>query len=304
MALPMRSTDFRAVVEPVLNDIFDGVYDQRDDEFKQVFDIKPGQERAYQEDVVFYGFNAAPEMPEGTPVVYRQAGVLFQKRYVFKPYGLAFALTRVLVEDGDHIRIGSIFSRHLAQAMIETQETLTANVLNYGFNGAYPGGDGVALSANNHLIAGGTFSNILSVPAALSQTSVEQILIQIRQAVDNNGKKSRINAKRLIIGPQNMMQAEVIQNSVLRTGTTNNDINPVKSMGFLKADPVVLSRLTSPTAWWVQTDVDRGLRFLTRRKIERSMEGDFETDSMRYKSTMRFGTGWTDPRTVFGTAGV
>ena len=29
MATPMRSTDFRSVVEPILNEVFDGVYEQR-----------------------------------------------------------------------------------------------------------------------------------------------------------------------------------------------------------------------------------------------------------------------------------
>lgn len=37
MAVPMRSTDFRAIVEPILNEEFDGIYDQRVDEWKEVF---------------------------------------------------------------------------------------------------------------------------------------------------------------------------------------------------------------------------------------------------------------------------
>ena len=37
MALPMRSTDFRSVVEPILNETFDGIYDQRADEWKMLF---------------------------------------------------------------------------------------------------------------------------------------------------------------------------------------------------------------------------------------------------------------------------
>ena len=37
MATPMRSTDFRSIVEPILNDEFDGIYDQRADEFAQVY---------------------------------------------------------------------------------------------------------------------------------------------------------------------------------------------------------------------------------------------------------------------------
>ena len=33
MALPMRSTDFRSVVEPILNETFDGIYNVRKDEW-------------------------------------------------------------------------------------------------------------------------------------------------------------------------------------------------------------------------------------------------------------------------------
>ena len=39
MAAPMRSTDFRSIVEPILNECFDGVYDQRADEWSRVFQI-------------------------------------------------------------------------------------------------------------------------------------------------------------------------------------------------------------------------------------------------------------------------
>ena len=35
------------------------------------------------------------------------------KRYQYLVWGLAFALTQVLVEDGDHIRIGQIYAKHL-----------------------------------------------------------------------------------------------------------------------------------------------------------------------------------------------
>lgn len=302
-AAPMRSTDFRAIVEPILNQAFDGVYDQRKDEYKQVFAEENGIARSYQEEPVMFGFPAAPELPDGMPVTYQSGGILFQKRYTYKIYGLAFALTKVLVEDSDHVRVGTIYSKHLAQSLVETLETVTANELNRAFNAAYPGGDGVSLSNASHPIVGGSFSNILATPAALSQTSLEQMLIQIRGAVDNNGKKIRLSPKKLVIAPSNMFQAEVLLKSVLRAGTNNNDINPVKSMSMLDPDPAVISRLTSATAWWIQTDAQNGLKVLWRRRPDGGMEGDFETDSMRYKKTMRFGSGWTDPRCMFGTPG-
>ena len=305
MASPMRSTDFRSIVEPILNECFDGVYDQRADEWSRVFRQQEGIPRNYHEEPVLYGFGAAPQLPDGTPVTYQQGGVLFLKRYVYSVYGLAFALTKVLVEDGDHIRIGQVYARHLAQSLIETKETLCANVLNNVFTGgASAGGDGVALNSASHPIVNGTFSNLLTTAANLSQTSLEQMLIQIRQAVDNNGKKIRLVPRQLVVAPGNVFQAEVLLKSVLRAGTANNDINPVKSIGLLDEGAAVISRLTSPTAWWVQTDAPEGMKLLMRRGLEKTMEGDFETDSMRYKATERYDVGFTDPRAMYGTPGV
>ncbi len=303
-AAPMRSTDFKAIVEPILNKAFNGVYDQRKDEYKQVFRESDGIARSYHEEPVLFGFNSAPELPDGMPVTYQQGGVLFQKRYNYKVYGLAYALTQVLVEDGDHIRIGTTYAQHLAQSLMETLETKCANELNRAFNAAFPGGDGVSLNNATHPIVGGSFSNLLATPAALSQTSLEQMLIQIRSAVDNNGKRIRLMPKKLVVAPSNVFQAEVLLKSVLRAGTNNNDINPVKSMGVLDADPAVITRLTSPTAWWVSTNAREGMKWLWRRRLTKSMEGDFETDSVRYKATFRGESGWTDPRAMFGTPGV
>ena len=303
MAAPMRSTDFRSIVEPILNESFDGVYDQRADEWSTVFREESGIPRNYHEEPVLYGFGAAPQLPDGSPVTYQQGGVLFLQRYIYQVFGLAFALTRVLVEDGDHIRLGAIYAKHLAQSLVETKELLCANVLNRAFNSSYVGGDGVSLINTAHPIASGSFSNQLTTAAALSQTSLEQMLIQVRQAVDNNGKKIRLQPLKLIVAPGNVFQAEVLLKSVLRTGTANNDINPIKSIGLLPEGASVISRLTSQTNWWIQTDAPEGFKVLMRRNLEKTMEGDFETDSMRYKATERYQVGFTDPRCAYGTSG-
>lgn len=298
----MRSQLFKSIVEPILNTQFNGVYDQRADEYKQVFAEEDGISRGYHEEVVLYGLGAAPVLPDGQPVTYDEGGQLYVKRYQYDVYGLAFALTRVLVEDGDHIRVGSTYSKHLAQSMIETLETVTCNHLNRAFNASYPGGDGVALVSASHPVIGGVQSNLLT-SAALSQTSLEQAVISIRQAQDARGKKIRVLPQQLIVHPSNMLQAEVILKSVLRAGTNNNDLNPIKVAANI-SKTAVMSRLTSAPAWFVQTDAKDGLKVLWRRKVEKSMEGDFETDSMRYKSTMRFGSGWTEWRNTYGNSGV
>lgn len=297
----IRSTDLRSIVEPILNKSFDGVYDQRTNEYKKYMTEEDGTPRSYHEEPVLYGFNAAPKLNDGEAVTYDQGGQLYVKRYTYDQYGLGFALTQILVEDGDHIRVGKMFSQHLAQSMDETLETYCANILNRAFTAGYVGGDGVILASASHPTMAGNQSNVLT-SAALSQTSLEQAITTVRQAQDSRGKKIRLSQKRLLVSPSNMLTAEVLLNSVLRSGTNNNDINPVKSMGSL-SEVVVVSRLTSSTAWFVQTDAPNGLKLLWRRRIKKAMEGDFETDTLRYKATMRFGAGWTDWRSVYCNAG-
>src|SRR5580658_2698183 len=295
--MPMQSSQFKSIVAPILNESFDGVYEQREDEWRGPFREQTGTPRSYHEEPVLYGFSAAPEMPDGGAVTYQEGGQLWVKRYQYRVWGLAFALTQVLVEDGDHIRIGQVYAKHLGQSLVETRETLCANVLNRAFNAAYVGGDGQPLNSPVHPIANGSvFSNILPTSSAMSQTSVEQMLVQIRQAIDNNGKKIRLMPRSITCAPANVMQAEVILKTALRTGGNLNDVNPVQTLSLLKEGQHNMSRLTSNTAWWINTDAPDGLKLMVRRGLKRSMEGDFETDSMRFKATRREIPGWTDPR--------
>ncbi len=130
------------------------------------------------------------------------------------------------------------------------------------------------------------------------------MLIQVRQAVDNTGKKIRLMPRAITCAPANVFQAETILKSALRTSTANNDVNPINSMGLLKEGQYNMSRLTSNTAWWVNTDAPEGLKLMMRRGLKRSMEGDFETDTMRFKATERYIPKWSDPRGVYGTPGM
>lgn len=302
MPTPMNSSQFRILVEPILSEHFDGLYDIRK-EYRDIFRVKPGMQRSYHMEPVMYGLGMAPQMGEGGPVTFRAGGVVFNKTYVFRQYGIAFGLTKVLVEDGDHISIGRIYSEQMGQGMVETEETETANVLNRAFNSNYLGGDGQPLCSPSHPVVGGVQSNLLATPAALSQTSVQSLLTQIRKAQDNDLKRVRITPRRLIVSPDNEWQAEIITKSALSTGGANNDINPVMTTKALPEGYIVITRLTSPTAWWIKTDEQLGLQFLTRRMAQKSMEGDFLTDTMRYKCTSRWDASWTNWRTVFGTPG-
>ena len=302
MAAPMRSTDFRSIVEPILNECFDGVYDLREDEWSRVFREQEGIPRNYHEEPVLYGFGAAPQLPDGTPVSYQQGGVLFLQRYVYNVYGLAFALTKVLVEDGDHIRIGQVYAKHLAQSLIETKETLSANVLNRAFNSSYPGGDGVSLLNSAHpLVNGGTNANTPTTAADLNETSLENAVIQIAAWTDERGLLIAARPKKLIVPPALMFVATRLLETELRVGTNNNDINAIKNNGAVPEGYTVNHFLTATNAWFLTTDVPNGLKHFERTPLANSMDGDFDTGNVRYKSRERYSFGWSDPLGIYGS---
>lgn len=291
-------------LEPGLNALFGLEYKRYENEHEEIFSIE-SSDRAFEEEVMLTGFGSAPVKTEGAGVAYDTALESFTARYTHETIAMAFALTEEAVEDNLYDRLSARYTKALARSMANTKQVKGASVLNNAFTGgASAGGDGVALNSASHPIVNGTFSNLLTTAANLSQTSLEQMLIQIRQAVDNNGKKIRLVPRQLVVAPGNVFQAEVLLKSVLRAGTANNDINPVKSIGLLDEGAAVISRLTSPTAWWVQTDAPEGMKLMMRRGLEKTMEGDFETDSMRYKATERYDVGFTDPRAMYGTPGV
>lgn len=301
----MNSAEFRDVVGPFMNDIFDGLYEELEEEWRPIFTVQNALPRRFQEDPFLYGFDAAPQKGEGVGVDYDAGGEAYKVRFVHITYALAFALTQELMEDGDHISMGTLYTEHLARSMVETKELVHANIFNRATNTSYTGGDGVTLLNTAHPLAGGgTFSNTLSTPANLSEASLEQLLIQMRNAVDERQKKISLKSERLIIPPSLEFTTVRLLESAFRTGTSDNDVNAIKFRGMFPKGYQVMSRMTSTTNYFIQSNAPRGFIHKKRAPVTRKMEGDFETSSMRYLSRMRFSATWVDPRCAYGSTGL
>ena len=87
----------------------------------------------------------------------------------------------------------------------------------------------------------------------------------------------------LIIPTAYSFTAERLLESQLRTGTADNDINAIRSGGYLPQGYHVMRRLSDSDAWFVKTDVPDGLKMFQRTAMKKGMEGDFETGNVRYK---------------------
>lgn len=310
MSAPITLTALREVVEPIMNENFDGLYDQRRDEWKTIFNSFEGEKRSSHVETVLYGFGNAPITGDGEPLSYDTGGTQWSINFPYDQVALGFGISLMAMEDSEHIDLAQKFSKHLAQSIYETEELLAANILNYGFNNSYTqlGGDGKPLFSATHALANGnTFSNV-TTPAALSMTSLEDMLIQISLATDAKGKRIRLNPKKLVTSPHLRFQNQVVLNSILNPDTpSSNQINPISTMKALEGGDQIITRLTSPSAWFVATDLnsasDRGLVHINRRKLTRSTQEDFQTSTVQYKASMRYRFGWIDPRGMYGNLG-
>ena len=301
----MLSANFVNIVEPVYNTVFDGIYKDHPAEWSKVFKTMQGMKRRRHEEDVLYGFGAAIETGEGSNINYDEGGESYLATYTYKKYGLAFKISEELAEDGEHISVGTKYSRHLAISMNHTKELVHANILNRSETAGYEGGDGDTLLSTSHpLPGGGTYSNRLTTAANLSETSLEQLLIDISNAVNDRGLPVQLTGEYLVVPPALAFTAERLLKSQGRVGTADNDLNAIKSMGLVSKGWCKITRLTSSTRWFVTTDAPEGLKHLPRGGVKRGMEGDFETGNMRYKATERYAAGWTDARGIYGSAGV
>jgi len=299
----MNRAQFAKTLEPGLNTLFGLEYDQYPPEWSSVFGTNTSQ-KAFEEDVLLEGFGNAPVKNEGSAITYDSGSQNWTARYQHETVALAFSITEEAEEDGQYGSIAARYVKALARSMSSTKEIKAANVLNNAFTGSgVNGGDGVTLCNTSHPTRSGNQSNTLATAADLSETSLEQILIQIADMKDDRGLRVAAQGTMLVIPTAYTFVAERLLESNLRTGTADNDINAIRSGGYLPQGYHVMRRLTDSDAFFVMTDVPDGLKHFQRTALKKGMEGDFETGNVRYKVRERYSFGFTDWRGIFGSEG-
>ena len=288
---------------PGLNALFGLEYSRYGEEHKEIFETETS-ERSFEEETKLSGFSAAPVKNEGSAIAYDNAQEVFTARYNHETIALGFSLTEEAIEDNLYDSLSSRYTKALARAMAYTKQTKGAAVLNNGFDTDYVGGDGQPLfSASHPLVSGGTNSNIPSTPADLNETSLEAAVIQIAGWTDERGLLIAAKPKKLVIPPSLMFVATRLLETELRVGTADNDINALKSNGSIPGGYTVNHFLTDTDAWFLTTDVPNGLKHFVRTPLANSMDGDFDTGNVRYKSRERYSFGWSDPLGMYGSEG-
>lgn len=298
----MTRAQFAKSLQDGLNAHFGMEYEEYPEEYSRVLDVETS-EKAYEEDVLMVGLGYAAEKAEGGEYQEDQGMEGWTKRYTHRTVALSFQITEEAIEDNRYMSLGAKYSKALARSMRQTKEVYGANVLNNATDSAVLGGDGQPLLSTTHpLMGGGTASNMLAAAADLSESSLEQLLIQVRKAKDDRGLPKMLRPMQLIVSPDGEYNARRILGSDKQPGNANNDINVIKAKGIFGNDPVVMTNLTDPDAWFVKTNCPDGLKMMNRTKvIMPKVTIDSKTGNFLYRARERYAEGHTDWRGVYGS---
>ncbi len=288
---------------PGLNALFGLEYARYGEQHKEIYETETS-ERSFEEETKLSGFSAAPVKNEGSAIAYDNAQEAFTARYNHETIALGFSITEEAVEDNLYDSLSARYTKALARAMAYTKQVKGAATLNNAFSSSYVGGDGVALISTAHpLVSGGTNSNRPTTASDLNETSLENAVIQIAAWTDERGLLIAARPKKLVIPPALQFTATRLLETNLRVGTADNDINALKNNGSIPEGYTINHFLTDSNAWFLMTDVPNGLKHFERAALANSMDGDFDTGNVRYKSRERYSFGWSDPLGIFGSPG-
>jgi len=292
-------------LEPGLNALFGLEYKRYENQHAEIYTTE-SSDRAFEEEVMLSGFANASVKPEGSGVAFDNAQETFTARYTHETVALAFAITEEAIEDNLYDRLASRYTKALARSMANTKQVKSVVPLIQGLptNNNFNSGDGVSLFNTAHPTIAGTVANTLAVQADLNETSLEQSLIDIAAMTDERGLKIAARGVKMIVPSENQFNAERLMKSQGRTGTADNDINAIASMGMVPQGYRVNNFLTDPDAFYIITDVPNGMKYFDRSPIKTAMEGDFDTGNVRYKARERYSFGVSDYRGIFGVEGV
>jgi hypothetical protein len=288
---------------PGLNALFGMEYARYGEEHKEIYETETS-ERSFEEETKLSGFSAAPVKNEGSAIAYDNGQEAWTARYNHETIALGFSLTEEAIEDNLYDSLSGRYTKALARAMAYTKQVKAAAVLNNGFSSNYPGGDGVALFSTAHpLVSGGTNSNTPSTQVDLSETALENAVIQIAAWTDERGLLIAAKPRKLIVPPALQFVATRLLETQLRPGTNDNDVNAIVNNGSIPEGYTINHFLTDNNGWYLTTDVPNGMKHFVRIPLQNSMDGDFDTGNVRYKARERYSFGWSDPLGMFASQG-
>lgn len=304
MLVTGNMTDFYGVnMLPALRAVIDRGLRKYPQQYTEIFNVKTSN-RSIEQFSQMSGVGRFTAIDEGKSIRTDQPVQGFKTTFVHKRYGLAVPTTVDVVEDDKWDLIENIH-KDLGWSCYETQELDAASTFNNGFNGSFPGPDGVALFSASHPLykIGGVQSNLMTA-ADLDLLPLELAMTAFETLKRPSGELIHIPVKRLIVSPTNRWISYALTASKDDPTTADRSVNPLQAAMDGMPKPFVWRYLTAPNAWFLAGEpADTGLIWFWRKQPYTKSWTDDYTEvgivGMRYRKSH----GWNNYLGVLGNAG-
>jgi len=298
MAQVMTTGNFAELLWPGIKEIYGTRYDMHPTMYTEFMDVMTSKQ-AFEKTQGITGFPLAAVKEQGNEAVFSQMFQGFQQEYLHLTYSIGGVVTQEMVEDDLYNQINQI-PRLLAESMRQTEEIVATNIINNAATTTGP--DGTTLISASHPLVGtgGTQSNQPATASDLTQTTLEQGIIDVKDFRDDQGLRLNIDVEKIITGRSYFFTVRKILETQYETGTGNNDVNIVSNMSI---KPVTTNFITDQDAWFLKTNNPSQLKFFRRRPAQIQRDNDFATDNLKIKTSTRFSTGFDDFRCLYGSFG-
>lgn len=279
-------------------------YDAHPMEHPDLYEMDDSSQ-AYEEDVQITPFGLANYKPEGDAMTFDSETQGPTTRYTHLAYALGYKVTFEELNDNLYEVVSYRRAEGNSFSIYQTVENIAVIPYNDAFAGSFfTTADGQPLISAAHVnTTGGTYSNILSPGADLSESALEDIGIQVMGVQNDRGLLISIMPESLHIARQEWYNANRILKSVLQSGTANNDINVLKATNAFPKGVKMNHYFTAPKSWYVRTNCPNGMRFWWRNRPMFDQDNDFPTKNAQAATYFRMSVGCTDPRGIFASQG-
>lgn len=245
---------------------------------------------------------------QGGSIPYRDKFQGFPREIINITYGIGSTITYEMMRYDQYDKFKAIPTQ-LAQSVRRTEETVVFNVLNNGFSTStnpVNTADGVSLFNSAHLLVAAnnvTQKNTPSTNADLSQTSLEQMYIDVGSFVDDQNLPIVVKPEKLIVPVQSQHLARKILDTEYQVDSGNNTINPVSS-ARMPLELIISPWITDSVSWYVKTDEEDGIVFTDVDPVMLDRDNDFDTKNLKFSAMRLFGVGAVNYLGYYGVAGV
>jgi hypothetical protein len=293
----MQSTianDLQDTLQTIMTDDTDGLEAMA--EMPKYFEEKTTKD-AFVDMMEYGGLGTSQYVPEGEEIP--SAGIsegAFTRIWIRK-FGLRAMATEEALEDGKTDKVINLAKR-IKRACWRGVDIDAAQVWNRATDTNYLGGDGQPLASASHTIpGGGTFSNLMATPTAPSEAAYLIARAQADEVPDRDGYAQGVTIKKVVFPINQRGVWEGL--AFAKNSPAAGEFNAVNLFNRDKIDLVPVRHWTgSDVDFAFITDVDNGLQWFWRKKMNSRTWVTESQEIMNYSGTYRAGRGWGDPRCI------